>query len=120
VAAGAELDAVRALGIFVALDDFGTGYTSLAHLQHLPIDVIKIDRSFISRLNEPGGRSLVRMVTDLGHAIDRGIIAEGVETAEELDALRAMGADQCQGYLLSHPLAPAALEEWVHRRSPAA
>lgn len=114
VAAAAELDEVRALGIRVAIDDFGTGYTSLAHLQQLPIDVIKIDRSFVSQLNLRRGSSLVRMVTDLGHAIDISIVAEGVETADELRALQAMGADCLQGFLLSRPLTPAALAIWAH------
>jgi EAL domain-containing protein (putative c-di-GMP-specific phosphodiesterase class I) len=115
-AAAAELDMVRALGITVAIDDFGTGYTSLAHLQQLPIDTIKIDRSFISQLNMRRGSSLVRMVTDLGHAIDLNIVAEGVETAEEMDVLQAMGADQLQGYLLSRPLEPAAMGAWAQQR----
>jgi diguanylate cyclase (GGDEF)-like protein len=117
VAAAAELDAVRALGIRVAIDDFGTGYTSLAHLQQLPIDTIKIDRSFISQLNVRRGSSLVRMVTDLGHAIDINIVAEGVETGEEMSALKAMGADHLQGFLLSRPLEPAALSAWAHQHA---
>jgi diguanylate cyclase (GGDEF)-like protein len=116
VAAAAELDAVRALGVRVAIDDFGTGYTSLAHLQQLPIDTIKIDRSFISQLNVRRGSSLVRMVTDLGHAIDINIVAEGVETDEEMGALQAIGADHLQGYLLSRPLQPAALSTWARGR----
>jgi diguanylate cyclase (GGDEF)-like protein len=112
--ASAELDAVRALGIKVAIDDFGTGYTSLAHLQLLPIDTIKIDRSFILQLHERRGESLVRMVTDLGHSMGVTIIAEGVETPEELFALQALGADQIQGYLFSKPLPSADLHGWVH------
>jgi diguanylate cyclase (GGDEF)-like protein len=114
VAAATELDAVRALGVEVAIDDFGTGYTSLAHLQQLPIDIIKIDRSFISQLNVGRGSSLVRMVTDLGHAIGINIVAEGVETSEQMSALQAMGADLLQGYLLSRPLEAAALATWAH------
>jgi diguanylate cyclase (GGDEF)-like protein len=120
VAAATELDAVRALGVKVAIDDFGTGYTSLAHLQQLPIDTIKIDRSFVSQLKGRRGSSLVRMVTDLGHAIDLNIVAEGVETGEEMTALQAMGADHLQGFLLSRPLEPAALSTWVHGRAAAA
>ncbi|MDX6224981.1 MAG: hypothetical protein QOE64_1357 [Frankiales bacterium] len=118
VAAGVELDAVRALGIRVAIDDFGTGYTSIAHLQHLPIDVIKIDRSFTRQLDQKRGRSLVRMLTELGHANDLGIIAEGVETEGELTALQAMGADQIQGYLLCRPLDAQSLSTWVRGRRP--
>jgi diguanylate cyclase len=120
VVAAAELDSVRALGVKVAIDDFGTGYTSLAHLQQLPIDTIKIDRSFISQLGERRGSSLVRMVTDLGHAIDINIIAEGVETDEEMNTLQAMGTDHLQGFLLSRPLDPDALSAWVHQRAAAA
>ncbi|MDB5876519.1 MAG: hypothetical protein JWQ07_5961, partial [Ramlibacter sp.] len=97
--AAMKLDLVRALGVKVAIDDFGTGYTSLAHLQQLPIDTLKIDRSFVSCLNIPRGVSLVRMVTDLGHAIDISVVAEGVETEEELSALQLIGADRVQGYL---------------------
>ncbi len=80
----------------VAVDDFGTGYTSLAHLQRLPIDIIKIDRTFISELNHHRGSSLVRMVTDLGHAIDLTIIAEGVETGQELRTLQEMVPTTCR------------------------
>jgi EAL domain-containing protein (putative c-di-GMP-specific phosphodiesterase class I) len=117
VSAAAELDAVRALGVKVAIDDFGTGYTSLAHLQQLPIDTLKIDRSFISQVDVRRGHSLVRMVTDLGHAIDVNIIAEGVETHGELTALQAIGADSIQGYLICGPLRPAALATWVRERA---
>jgi diguanylate cyclase (GGDEF)-like protein len=115
--AAAELDAVRALGVSVAIDDFGTGYTSLAHLQRLPIDSIKIDRSFISQLEKSRGLALVRMVTVLGHAIDVTVVGEGVETPGELRALQLMGADQLQGYLLSRPLPPEALITWVRNRA---
>jgi diguanylate cyclase (GGDEF)-like protein len=117
VSAAAELDAVRALGIKVAIDDFGTGYTSLAHLQQLPIDTLKIDRSFVSQIDARRGNSLVRMVTDLGHAIDVNIIAEGVETDTELSALQAIGADCVQGHLLCRPLRPAALSAWILKRA---
>ncbi|MDQ1395617.1 MAG: hypothetical protein QOG64_876, partial [Acidimicrobiaceae bacterium] len=116
-AAAAQLDAVRCLGVRVAIDDFGTGYTSLAHLQHLPVDIIKIDRSFITQLDRRRGSSLVRMVTDLGHAINLEVIAEGVETDAELTVLQSIGVDQLQGYLMSRPIEAVALKEWVHQRS---
>jgi predicted signal transduction protein with EAL and GGDEF domain len=109
VVAGGELDAVRALGVKVAIDDFGTGYTSLAHLQRLPMDIIKIDRSFVSQLGEQRGRALVRMVTVFGHSMDIAVVAEGVETRAELAELQAMHADQLQGFLLSRPLMPRAV-----------
>jgi diguanylate cyclase (GGDEF)-like protein len=111
--AAAELDAVRALGISVAIDDFGTGYTSPAHLQQLPIDVLKVDRSFVSQLGDRRGTSLVRMIIDLGHAIDLSVVAEGVETTAELAALKRMGANHIQGYLFSKPLPPQALEQFA-------
>jgi EAL domain-containing protein (putative c-di-GMP-specific phosphodiesterase class I) len=113
VVAADELEAVRALGVKVAIDDFGTGHTSLAHLQQLPIDTIKIDRSFISQLDAKRGRALVRMVTGFGRSMDITVVAEGVETSAELSVLQAMGADQVQGYLLSRPLEPEALVVWA-------
>jgi diguanylate cyclase (GGDEF)-like protein len=115
VVAASELHAVRALGVKVAIDDFGTGYTSLAHLQQLPMDAIKIDRSFISQLHAQRGRALVRMVTVFGRSMDITVVAEGVETAAELAALQSMGADQLQGYLLSRPLEPDAMSSWAAR-----
>lgn len=114
VSAGSELDAVRALGINVAIDDFGTGYTSLAHLQQLPIDTIKIDRSYTREVNRQRGDSLMRMITDLGHALDINVVAEGVETADELERLQRIGVDQVQGFLFSRPLRPDALAIWAH------
>jgi EAL domain-containing protein (putative c-di-GMP-specific phosphodiesterase class I) len=113
VVAASELHAVRDLGVKVAIDDFGTGYTSLAHLQQLPMDTIKIDRSFISQLHAQRGRALVRMVTVFGRSMDITVVAEGVETAAELAALQSMGADQLQGYLLSRPLEPEAMSAWA-------
>ena len=117
VAAASELDAVRAMGIKVAIDDFGTGYTSLAHLQKLHIDTIKIDRSFVSQVAAQRGASLVRMVTDLGHAININILAEGVETPQEMRALQEMGADQLQGFLFSSALEPAAFVAWAREHA---
>ena len=96
-AVGVEMERLRSLGVRVSIDDFGTGYTSLAHLQHLTVDEIKIDRSFVQQL--PCGRdsSLVHMVTDLGHHLGVSIVAEGVETDEQLKALREVGCDSLQG-----------------------
>jgi diguanylate cyclase (GGDEF)-like protein len=113
LAAADELEAVRALGVKVAIDDFGTGYTSLAHLQQLPIDTIKIDRSFVSQLDAKRGRALVRMVTVFGKSMDINVVAEGVETGDELSTLRGMGADHVQGYLLSRPLAADVVATWA-------
>jgi diguanylate cyclase (GGDEF)-like protein len=117
VAAGEQLDAVHALGVKVAIDDFGTGYTSPGQLQFLPMDAIKIDRSFVSRVQDHRGNSVVRMIIDLAHAIDIGTVAEGVETSEELAALTALGADYVQGFLFSRALPPDQLSTWVAART---
>ena len=111
-AVGVEMERLRSLGVRVSIDDFGTGYTSLAHLQHLTVDEIKIDRSFVQQL--PGGRdsSLVRMVTDLGHHLGVSIVAEGVETDDQLAALRDVGCDSLQGFLIARPLTVEHLTAW--------
>jgi diguanylate cyclase (GGDEF)-like protein len=104
---GAVLQQVRDLGVHVALDDFGTGYSSLLYLKGLPIDRIKVDRSFVSGLgaseHDPG---IIAMVVDLAHRLGLKVVAEGVETDAELRAVGEMGCDEAQGYLLGRP-APA-------------
>ncbi|MGZ4718010.1 MAG: putative bifunctional diguanylate cyclase/phosphodiesterase, partial [Acidimicrobiales bacterium] len=104
-----QLAAIRELGVRVAIDDFGTGYTSVTHLQQLPIDVIKVDRSFINRRLTPRDRALLTMITDLGHHLGVTITAEGVETSDQFDVLAEIGCDQAQGYFLAHPLTVAGL-----------
>jgi len=111
-----ELEALRALGVRIAIDDFGTGYTSLGQLQHLPVDSIKIDRSFINELPERRDRSLVRMVTDLGHHLGVTIVAEGVETDVQLSTLRELGCDTVQGFLISRPMLPTDFADWNQDR----
>ncbi|MGE0878228.1 MAG: putative bifunctional diguanylate cyclase/phosphodiesterase [Acidimicrobiia bacterium] len=108
-----QLAKVRDLGVRVSIDDFGTGYTSLAHLRFLPVDTIKIDRSFIAAMEEARDRSLVQMVVDLGRALDVTIVAEGVETPEQLAALRRLGCDKVQGYLLGRPMTEAAFGDQI-------
>jgi len=94
--------AIRALGAALSIDDFGTGYSSLAYLKRFPVDELKVDRSFVTDL--PGGRAdsaIVRSVVELGHNLGMSVTAEGVETAGQLDALRAFGCDSYQGFLYS-------------------
>ena len=95
---------LRALGVRIALDDFGTGYSSLRYLQQLPVDVLKIDRSFISRLG-PGSRdsSIVARMIDLAHALDLEVVAEGVETPGQLAELASMKCEVAQGFYFSAP-----------------
>ena len=99
------LNELRRMGVRVALDDFGTGYSSLSHLSELPIDTIKIDRSFVSEMCTRNQDALIiEAVITLAHSLDIRTIAEGVETEEQLEALRHLGCDSIQGYLLSRPL----------------
>ena len=99
------LYALRALGIKFSIDDFGTGYSSLAYLSTLPIDSLKIDRSFVMGMHlQPQNVEIVRAVVTLGRSLGKKIIAEGIETAEQLITLKALGVHVGQGYLLSRPL----------------
>jgi Amt family ammonium transporter len=101
------LNKLRDLGVNLALDDFGTGFSSLTHLRFLPVGVVKIDRSFIFELgrNEQG-TTIVGSVISLAHALGMRVIAEGVETAEQLEILRALDCDWIQGFYFSTPLLP--------------
>jgi diguanylate cyclase (GGDEF)-like protein/PAS domain S-box-containing protein len=101
----ARLRALKDLGLRLALDDYGTGYSSLNRLEKLPVDVVKIDKSFIDRLTEtPEGRALVRSVIDVTRALGLSSIAEGVERPEQLAALEELGCDHVQGYLFARPM----------------
>jgi diguanylate cyclase (GGDEF)-like protein len=106
----ALMHALRLEGIRLSIDDFGTGYSSLAYLRHLPFDIIKIDRAFVSRLGDaPEDEAIVRAVVTLVHALGKRVVAEGVETPAQLDILRALECDEAQGYLLARPAAAAAI-----------
>ncbi len=102
------LTQLRELGVTVALDDFGTGYSSLSHLHKLPIGTVKIDRSFVSRVEtDAHAGAIVRAVTDLGHSLGLRVVGEGIETVGQLRLLKHLGCDEGQGYLFAKPL-PAA------------
>jgi diguanylate cyclase (GGDEF)-like protein len=107
-----SLHRLGTLGIHVGLDDFGTGYSALGYLQRFSLQFLKIDRSFVSRLGSSDrDDAVVAAVVDLAHAHDLVVVAEGVETQEQLDALRRMGCDRAQGYLLGRPMRSADLED---------
>ncbi|WP_018882208.1 MULTISPECIES: bifunctional diguanylate cyclase/phosphodiesterase [unclassified Thioalkalivibrio] len=107
-----QLRGLKALGIRVALDDFGTGYSSLAYLKSLPIDKLKIDRSFIADIGEdPESEMILRSIVHLGHSLGLTLVAEGVETDAQRTFLREIGCDLYQGWLHSHAMAAGALKE---------
>jgi diguanylate cyclase len=101
------------MGIRIAIDDFGTGYTSVTHLARLPVDVLKIDRSFLTQGGDGRARTLLAMMIDLGHHLGLAITAEGVETAEQLSLLQSLACDHTQGYLFSRPLSPPTVARWL-------
>jgi diguanylate cyclase (GGDEF)-like protein len=104
------LNALRTLGVSLALDDFGTGYSSLSYLKQLPVNTVKIDRSFVSDLGSNGPNSqIVLAIIDLAHALGMSVTAEGAETYGQLDMLKAMRSDHAQGYLLGRPMSSEAL-----------
>ena len=110
VTAARELTQLRKIGVRIALDDFGTGYMSLAHLRGLPVDILKIDRSFVADLEEKAEQSLVHLIVDTARLLKLGITAEGVETVEQHMVLTELGVDCVQGYLFSPPRTAAELE----------
>jgi diguanylate cyclase (GGDEF)-like protein len=103
-AALAILHQLRAIGVRIALDDFGTGYSSLSYLQRFPFDKIKIDRCFVNDLATQGGSSIVQAVVNIAAARDMMTLAEGVETSEQRESLRALGCSEMQGFLFSRPV----------------
>jgi EAL domain-containing protein (putative c-di-GMP-specific phosphodiesterase class I) len=103
-----NLQALRELGVSVSIDDFGTGYTSIGQLQHLHVDTVKIDRSFISSPG-PGATELVSLMINAAHAFGLEVVAEGIEDHDQLSALQELACDSGQGYLFAHPQPPSAL-----------
>jgi EAL domain-containing protein (putative c-di-GMP-specific phosphodiesterase class I) len=97
------LDDLKKLGVRLALDDFGTGYSSLSYLRRLPIDIVKIDQSFITSLHPPLATTITSAVTNLAHGLGLIVVAEGVETEEQRDAVQAIGCDSAQGYFYDRP-----------------
>jgi predicted signal transduction protein with EAL and GGDEF domain len=100
------LDDVKTLGVRIALDDFGTGYSSLSYLRQLPIDIVKIDGCFIADIGRASmGEAMVSAVTNLAHVVGLTVIAEGVETLEQSEAVRSIGCELSQGYFFARPMA---------------
>jgi EAL domain-containing protein (putative c-di-GMP-specific phosphodiesterase class I) len=99
------LTALRGIGVRVSVDDFGTGYSSLSYIRKFPLDSLKIDQSFIRQITTiPDETTIVRAIISLGQSLDLRVIAEGVETRDQLDFLQAHGCEEAQGYLFSPPV----------------
>jgi len=99
------LHALKDIGVLLAIDDFGTGYSSLSYLQRFPLDILKVDRMFVAELGmRTGGDEIVSAVIELAHALGLEVVAEGVETEQQLDVLRMLGCDFAQGFLFSRPV----------------
>jgi diguanylate cyclase (GGDEF)-like protein len=105
------LSGIKEMGVRIAIDDFGTGYSSLSYLHRFPIDVIKIDRSFVVRMGSREKRDLVAVIVSIAHGMSMTVVAEGVETAEQLATLREYACEYGQGFLFSEPLTPEAAEK---------
>jgi diguanylate cyclase (GGDEF)-like protein/PAS domain S-box-containing protein len=98
------LHAIKKLGVHIAIDDFGTGYSSLSYLKRFPVDRLKVDRSFVQHMDDADDAVIVRAIIALGHNLGLKVLAEGVETEEQLAFLHANGCDELQGYLISKPV----------------
>ncbi len=98
------IGALQALGLSIAIDGFGTGYSSLSYLSGLPVDILKVDRSFVTRMNSADGARVVAAIVELARAFGLRTTAEGIETVDQRDAITALGVDHGQGYLFSKPV----------------
>lgn len=112
------LESLRAAGLRIAVDDYGTGYCSLAYLRDLPIDELKIDRTFVGQVAaDPRSAAIVRSTVELAHALGLDVVAEGVEHAQDLEALAGFACDSEQGYHFSRPLPADAFLAWTQARA---
>jgi c-di-GMP-specific phosphodiesterase len=115
----ANADALREMGVAISMDDFGTGYSSLSHLARLPVTEIKIDRSFMSGLEDNEAvQGLVTSVIRIGEALKLRVVAEGVETPQQRDFLEARGCDVLQGYLFSEAQTADGFVRWLEKHEP--
>ncbi|MBK4736165.1 bifunctional diguanylate cyclase/phosphodiesterase [Noviherbaspirillum pedocola] len=114
--AAEEIAALQRMELSLYVDDFGTGYSSLSQLQHLDMQGLKVDRAFTSQLAKPSGVELFRAIVSMAHAIDMLVVAEGVETVEQLHTLQALGCNEIQGYFISKPVPPDNAAALIQRK----
>ncbi|MNY54931.1 Oxygen sensor protein DosP [compost metagenome] len=117
----ASLADLRSMGFCISLDDFGTGFSSLSYLRTFPVDLIKIDRSFVAGI-QPGASddTLVRAIIELSHNLGLRVVSEGVELKEQFDLLCNLGSDELQGYFISRPLPAPSLVDFISSYASAA
>ena len=114
-----RLHIIRALGVRISIDDFGTGYSSLSSLQNFPIDTIKVDKSFVGRMDSSAGqRKIVRSVISLAHSLNLDVVAEGIELREQWAMLKVLDCQNGQGFLFSHPVEVDVLRAFIDKQKP--
>ena len=113
------LEGLHAMGVDLSIDDFGTGYSSLAYLKRLPVDELKIDKSFVMNMErDADDAKIVRSTIDLGHNMGLRVVAEGIESEAVWHLLAKMGCDHGQGYFMSRPIAAGELLNWIKKWVP--
>jgi diguanylate cyclase len=118
-AASEMLNRLRTLGVVIAIDDFGTGYSSMSSLANLPIDILKIDQTFVARLSQhTETHAILQAMIDLAKAMKLEVVSEGIETQQQCDSLQLLGSHYGQGYLFSRPLSPDDLEALLAEQHP--
>jgi EAL domain-containing protein (putative c-di-GMP-specific phosphodiesterase class I) len=109
-----QLQQLRDLGVLISIDDFGTGFSSLNYVKRLPVDRLKVDQSFVRDLStDPSDRAIVAAIVNLAHSLDIEVVAEGVETAEQLEFVRKSGCDEVQGYFFGRPMPAEDFENYM-------
>jgi EAL domain-containing protein (putative c-di-GMP-specific phosphodiesterase class I) len=109
-----QLEQLSELGVILSIDDFGTGFSSLSYVKRLPVHRLKIDQSFVRDvISDPSDRAIVSAVVNLAHSLRMDVVAEGVESSEQLECVRAAGCDAVQGYYCGRPMPAAQLEDFL-------
>jgi len=113
----AVVSCLRDLGFRVAIDDFGTGQSAMGQLKRIPVDELKIDKSFVMKMDNQHDEAIVRASIELGHQFGLAVVAEGVESAATLERLQTLGCEYAQGYFIAKPLSASEFPAWVHKWS---